>query len=332
MWYKEISKDSDVVISSRIRLARNIKGYKFPNIMTSNEKEELVNIISSKIDKDKYKLLKMSDIDDITKLSLVEQHIISKEFLNSKYGAIITNEDSSIVAMVNEEDHLRLQAFKAGFNIDSCYNKLQEFVDSLENKIEFAKSDKYGYITACPTNVGSGMRVSVLLHLPALARVGLLNKILDQAASIGVSVRGLYGENTNGDGYIYQISNQKTLGMSDENIISGIKAVITSIIEQEKKAREILLKNGNMHFEDEIYRAYGILKNARMIGEEEGLKLLSKVRLGVSIGLLNDVKLESVQKLMGDIAENTLKLIFKKDLTKQEELVNRAKYIREELN
>ena len=331
MWYNEVSKDSDVVISSRIRFARNIKGYSFPVIMSDKERKEIIDILEKSIDKKKYKLLKMQDIDDVTKLSLMEKHIISKEFVGDELGAIITNEDSSVVAMINEEDHLRIQAFSAGFNIDKCYEDLTCFTDSLGEKVEYIKNEKYGYITSCPTNVGSGMRVSVLLHLPALARVGLLNKLLDQAASIGVSVRGLYGENTSGDGYMYQISNQKTLGMSDENIISGIKAIITSIVEQERKAREVL-KNGNIQFEDEIFRAYGILKNSRLISQDEAVKLLSKVRLGVSIDMIKDVSLQKIQEIMINILSNTLKLNEKQDLSRQEELVKRAKYIREELN
>lgn len=331
MWYNEVSKDSDVVISSRIRFARNIKGYRFPVIMSDEERKDIINLLEGSIDKKKYNLLRMQDIDDITKLSLMEKHIISKEFVGDDVDAIITNSDSSVVAMVNEEDHLRIQAFSAGFDIDKCYQELIQFTDELGKKVEYIKNEKYGYVTSCPTNVGSGMRVSILLHLPALARVGLLNKLLDQAASIGVSVRGLYGENTSGDGYMYQISNQKTLGMSDENIISGIKAIITSIIEQERKAREVL-KNGNIQFEDEIFRAYGILKNSRVISQDEAVKLLSKVRLGVSIDMIKEISLKKIQEIMINILSNTLKLNEKQDLSRQEELVKRAKYIREELN
>ena len=330
MWFKEVAKDSDVVISSRIRFARDIKGYKFPVLMSDKEKNDLINFLKAKVDMKKYNFLEMKDIDDTTKLSLMEQHIISKEFVPNDLGAIITNEDSSIVAMINEEDHLRIQAFEPGFNIDKCYRKLEEFTDKLGEKVEYIKNDKYGYITSCPTNVGSGMRVSVMLHLPALARIGLLNKLLDQAASIGVSVRGLYGENTNSDGYMYQISNQKTLGMSDENIISGIKAIVTSIVEQERKAREVL-KDGNIQFEDEIFRAYGILKNARVISEEEALKLLSKVRLGVAIRMIDDIDLKRVQELMVNILTNTLKMLKKQDFSRQEELIARGNYLREVL-
>ena len=330
MWFKEVSKDSDVVVSTRIRYARNIKGYKFENILSDKEKEDIINLLDGKLDKGKYDLLRMSNIDDINKLSLMEQHIISKEFVPNEEGAIITNDDNSIVAMVNEEDHLRIQSFSAGFDIDNCYKKLKEFTDDLESKVEFIQNEKYGYITACPTNVGSGMRVSVLLHLPALARVGILNKLLDQAESIGLSVRGLYGENTSAYGHLYQISNRRTLGISDENIISTVKAIITSIVEQERKAREVLKKE-NMQFVDDVYRAYGILKNARLLSEDEAVKLLSKVRLAVAIGIIDDVKLETIQKLMVEILSNTLKLILKKDLPRQEELIERSKYIREEL-
>ncbi len=330
MWFSDVSKDSDVVVSSRIRFARSIKGYFFPNILTADQKREIIKLLEGKLKNTEYKVLKMADIDETTKLSLVEKHIISKEFFSEGAGAIITNDDSSLVTMINEEDHMRIQAFEAGFNVDKCYKKLQEFTNYIESKIEFAKNEKYGYITACPTNVGSGMRVSVLLHLPALARIGLLNKLLDQAASIGVSVRGLYGENTSGDGYMYQISNQKTLGMSDKDIISGIKAIVTSIIEQERKAREIL-KNDNIKFEDDIYRAYGILKNARILTEEEALKLLLNLRLGVSCKIIDNIELKKVQSVITDIRTNTLKTILKEDLSKQEENIKRAKYIREEL-
>ena len=330
MWFKEISKDSDVVISSRIRFARSIKGYNFPHILTTEKKKEIISLLEDKLKGTDYKVLKMSDIDDLSKLSLIEKHIISKEFLNETMGAIITNEDNSIVTMVNEEDHLRMQVFEAGFNVDKCYKKLQEFENSIESKIEFSKNDKYGYITACPTNVGSGMRVSVLLHLPALAKVGLLNKLLDQAASIGVSVRGLYGENTSGVGHLYQISNQKTLGMSDKDIISGIKAIITSIIEQERKAREILKKD-NIKFEDDVYRAYGILKNARIISEEEAVKLLLTLRLGITMDIIQDVKLEAVTSLHVDIRSYTLKTILKEDIEGREENIKRAEYIRKEI-
>ena len=331
MWFREISKDSDVVISTRLRFARTIDGYKFPNVMKKEEKQTLLNKINSSIDKKKYDFLKIDDIDETTLGSLVEEHLISKELLNLTDSAIIMNKDSSIVAMVNEEDHLRIQAFESGFDIDKCYNNLCEFTDSLENNIKFAINDKYGYITACPSNVGAAMRVSVLLHLPALAKLGLLSKIIDEATSMGLSVRGLYGENTSGYGHIYQISNRQTLGLSDKDIINKTKAIVTAIISQERKARNVLKEN-SIHLSDEIYRALGVLKNARIMSDDEAFKLLSKVRLGVAMKIVDGVSLEKIQSLMINTKENTLKTVLKEDLSREEEDIKRAEYIRGELS
>lgn len=331
MWFREISKDSDVVISTRLRFARTIDGFKFPNIMKKEEKQALLNKINSSIDKKKYDFLKIDDIDETTLGSLVEEHLISKELLNLTDSAIIMNKDSSIVAMVNEEDHLRIQAFGSGFDIDKCYNNLCEFTDSLENNIKFAINDKYGYITACPSNVGAAMRVSVMLHLPALAKLGLLSKIIDEATSMGLSVRGLYGENTSGYGHIYQISNRQTLGLCDRDIINKTKAIVTAIISQERKARNVLKEN-SIHLSDEIYRALGVLKNARIMSDDEAFKLLSKVRLGVSMEIVDGVSLEKIQSLMINTKENTLKTVLKEDLSREEEDIKRAEYIRGELS
>ena len=331
MWFREISKDSDVVISTRLRFARTIDGFKFPNVMKKDEKQALLNKINSSIDKKKYDFLKIADIDDTTLGSLVEEHLISKELLNLTDSAIIMNKDSSIVAMVNEEDHLRIQAFGSGFDIDKCYNNLCEFTDSLENNIKFAINDKYGYITACPSNVGAAMRVSVMLHLPALAKLGLLSKIIDEATSMGLSVRGIYGENTSGYGHIYQISNRQTLVLSDRDIINKTKAIVTAIISQERKARNVLKEN-SIHLSDEIYRALGVLKNARIMSDDEAFKLLSKVRLGVSMEIVDGVSLEKIQYLMINTKENTLKTVLKEDLSREEEDIKRAEYIRGELS
>lgn len=331
MWFREISKDSDVVISTRLRFARTIEGYKFPNIMKKEEKRALLSKINSSIDKKKYDFFKTDDIDETTLGSLVEEHLISKELLNLTDSAIIMNKDSSIVAMVNEEDHLRIQSFESGFDIDKCYNNLCEFTDSLENNIKFAINDKYGYITACPSNVGAAMRVSVMLHLPALAKLGLLSKIIDEATSMGLSVRGLYGENTSGYGHIYQISNSQTLGLSDKDIINKTKAIVNVIISQERKARSVLKEN-SIHLSDEIYRALGLLKNARIMSDDEAFKLLSKVRLGVSMNMVDSVSLEKIQALMINTKENTLKTVLKEDLSREDEDIKRAEYIREELS
>lgn len=330
MWYNDKGKDYDVVISTRVRFARNIAEYKFPNIMSSKEKNNVIEKIGSSVDSSKYKILKMKDIDEITQESLKEKHLISKEFIGNINGAIITNDDNSIVSMINEEDHLRIQSFGAGFCTRECYQKLKEFTDELNEKVKFAENDNYGYLTSCPSNVGSGMRVSVMLHLPALAKLGLLNKLFSQATDIGMSVRGMYGENSSGSGNLFQISNGRTLGMTNENIISNLEAVITTIIEQERKARSVIKKNDYL-MEDEVYRAYGILKYSRSISVDEALSLLSKVRLGISMQYINNIRLEQVTTLMVDVQDNSLQLILKETI-ENDENIKRAEYIRKEMN
>ena len=330
MWFREISKDSDVVISTRLRFARNVNGHKFPSLMNKKEKQDLLLKLNKSIDKNKFDFFYVENIDEITLGSLVEEHLISKELVSLTDTGIIMNKEANLVAMLNEEDHLRIQSFESGFNIDKCYKNLCDFTDLLKNNIEFAVSDKYGYITACPTNIGAAMRVSVMLHLPALSKLGLLSKIIDEATSMGLSVRGLYGENTSGYGHIYQISNRQTLGLSDIDIINKTKAVVAAIIAQERKARNVLREN-SIYLSDEIYRALGILKNARMISDEESLKLLSKVRLGVAMQIVDEVTLEKIQSLMIDTSTNTLKTVLKDDLSKEEEEIKRAEYIRREL-
>ena len=329
MWYNDKGKDYDVVISTRVRFARNIAEYKFPNIMSSKEKNNVIEKIGSSIDSSKYKILKMKDIDEITQESLKEKHLISKEFVANINGAIITNDDNSIVSMINEEDHLRIQSFGAGFCTRDCYQKLKEFTDELNEKVEFSENDNYGYLTSCPSNVGSGMRVSVMLHLPALAKLGLLNKLFSQVNDIGMSVRGMYGENTTGSGNLFQISNGRTLGMTNENIISNLEAVITTIIEQERKARNVIKKNDYL-MEDEVYRAYGILKYSRSISVEEALNLLSKVRLGISMEYIKDIALEKITSLMLDVQDNSLQLILKQTIENDGD-IKRAEYIRKEM-
>lgn len=326
MWYKKISKDSDVVVSSRVRFARNISGYKFPGILSCYELNKIIELIEKNIDKSKYKIFKMSDIDEITQISLKEKNLISKELLKNTYGAIVVNDDNSLICMVNEEDHLRIQVFEAGFNIEKCYKKILDFSKELEQKIDFSKSYEYGYLTTCPTNVGSGMRVSVMLHLPALKKVGMISEVLEQVSSIGFSVRGIYGENSNSIGNMYQISNRKTLGMTDKEIIENLKTVIVSVIESERKARNLLKKD--ISFIDEVYRAYGILKNARVVSSIEAMKLLSVIRLGVAADILKEVNLDTVQSLMIEIHSNTLKLITKQNYDEDGEDIIRANYIR----
>lgn len=332
MKYTDDSKDFDVAISTRVRIGRNLKDYKFPHMMESAEATEVLNLIEEVINKKEYSFLRLENIDKMNLYSLVEKHLISPDFANYTEAAIIENKDESLVTMVNEEDHLRMQAFASGFNVDECYKKVKEFENKLSQKLEFAKSDKYGYLTSCPTNVGTAMRVSVLLHLQGLASIGRLEDILNQVRDIGLSVRGLYGENTSGFGNMYQISNQKTLGLTEEEIINKVSLVVSSIIEQERMARKILLKKKKGDFEDKLFRAYGILKYARRLNQEEVYKLLSTLRIGISLGYFENLKLSKIQNLLDLTKSNTFKTILKEDIDEKDEEFKVSEFIRKELD
>lgn len=332
MKYINDSKDFDVAISTRVRIARNLKDFKFPHMLEEKDANKVLSVIEKAVNKNEYNFLRTENIDEANLYSLVEKHLISPDFVNYNDTAIIENKDESLVAMVNEEDHLRMQAFASGFNVDECYKKVKDFENKLSEKLEFAKSAKYGYLTSCPTNVGTAMRVSVLLHLQGLASVGRLEDILNQVRDIGLSVRGLYGENTSGFGNMYQISNQKTLGLSEEDIINKVSLVVSSIIEQEKMARDILLKRKKVEFEDKIYRAYGTLKYARKLSQDEVYKLLATLRIGTSMGYFDKITLAKIQDLMDNTKSNTFKIIIKEDVDKKDEERKIAEYIRKELD
>ena len=320
-----MEKYEDVVITTRIRLARNVKGYRFTNNMSDRQKQELLEYIKENL-KDKYNILELDNIDDVTKKSLVEKHIISKELLLNNGTAIILDEKNGISTMINEEDHFRIQAFQNAFDIDKAYENIVNVDNYISSKIEYAYTKDYGYITACPTCLGTGMRVSVMLHLPALEKIGALEKIFNEISNLGISIRGIYGENTNGDGSIYQISNQKTLGIKEEDIIEQVKQVTKYIVKQERKAREIL-KN-KLQIKDEVMRSYGIAKYATMISQEEAMQLLSNIAMGINMDYIKDVSLEQIRELIENIGINTLRKNMKDNFSKEEENIKRAEYIK----
>lgn len=319
---------NDVVLSTRIRFARNIKGYRFPYNMIDKQKKEVLNYIKDRV-KDKYSVLELNNIDEVTKKSLFETHVISKELLNGNNSALIMDEEKNITTMINEEDHLRIQAFADGFDIDKAYENITSFDNYLESKLEYAYNENYGYITACPTCIGTGMRVSVMLHLPALEKIGALNKIFNEITNLGISVRGMYGENTNGEGAIYQISNQKTLGISEEDIVEQVKQVTKYIVKQERKAREIL--KDKIEVKDDIYRSYGILKNAYIMSKKEAMRLLSNIRMGINMNEIKDINLSNVDKIIKNIGKNTLRKNMKEHFSREQENVKRAEYIRKNI-
>lgn len=329
MWYYNVADDS-IVISSRVRFARNLKEYKFPVAMTKKEAEEVIELSQNLLDK-KTNLIKLSLLDDLTLNSLVERHLVSKEFLLDKAKkALLLNEDCSLSIMINEEDHLRIQGFASGNDVKKAYDIAKEAESKIGEKLEYAESDKFGYLTACPTNVGSGLRVSVMLHLPALTKLGYISKLLQDVATFGITIRGMYGENTAARGDVYQVSNQKTMGYTDEEIIVNVEKIVASIVKQEKKARTILMED-RIYFEDKVMRALGTLKYARRIDTKEAEKNISLVRLGISSGIIKDVDKNLIQKLSVDIYPNMLQLELKQNMEEATRDIERAKYIREAL-
>ena len=298
-WYLQSGKDSDVAISTRIRLARNLNGFKF-NLNSKNEIDRLENKIKDNVFAIGYglKFFKLKDMDDITKMSLVEKNLISPEFALEKneIGSILINDEENICIMIGEEDHLRLQFFSSGLDLKNTLNLAIEVDKKIEEIFGYSINKKYGYLTSCPSNVGTGLRASVMVHLPALSKTKNVKKILETISNFGISIRGIYGENTQSTGDMYQISNSQSIGLTEEEIIKNIEIIVQRIIEQERKARRILAESG-IETEDEIYRDYGILTNCRKISSNETRKILSNIKMGVDLGILKELTDLQVQKL-----------------------------------
>lgn len=331
-WYLQSGKESDVVISTRIRLARNIKDIKFVNKYSKEDAKKVIEIMKQSIPNIGYglKVIELENLDDITKLSLVEKHIISPDnALNkNKMGAIAINEEENICIMINEEDHLRIQILSSGLELANSLNLAIEIDKKIEEAVGYAFNDKYGFLTSCPTNVGTGLRASVMVHLPALTKTGNIRKILEVVNGFDMNIRGVYGEGTNMQGNMYQISNKQTLGISEEETIKNIKIITEKIIEQERLARKILAKD-NINLEDRVYRAFGIISNCKKINSKECNNLLSEIRLGTDLGIikeLTDLKVNkldiytkpaTMQKYLGQVYDSNDRDIKRAEIIKQ---------------
>ena len=300
-WYLQNGKESDVVISTRVRLSRNIKGIPFITRASKDELKEVYDKMKEITPSLGYnlKFLSLDDMDSITKQSLVEKHLISPDFAKTKmpYTAIIINDEENICIMVNEEDHIKLQVFTSGLDIDNLLNLAIEIDEKIESLVQYSYHEKYGFLTACPTNVGTGLKISTLVHIPALQMTGNLNKMLNIINNLGMNVRGLYGEGSKAEGDVYQVSNNQTLGITEKEIAKNLNLLAQKIIDQERLARKYLSKN-SLKLEDEVYRSYGILVNARRLSEEETIDLLSKVKLGTDLGIIKELNDKKIRELM----------------------------------
>jgi protein arginine kinase len=330
------NNELDVVLSTRVRLARNLKNIPFPVKMEKEQSKKVVSQIKGTLfDISDEKELKFSFIDinsktTVERQAMVERHIISPDLMeyNTECGVVV-NESNNISIMINEEDHLRIQCLNQSLRLKESWHTCVEIDEMLDDKLEIAYSQKYGYLTSCPTNVGTGMRTSVMMHLPALTISGYIKNILESCSKIGIVVRGIYGENTNALGNIFQISNQVTLGQTEDEIISGVGNIVSQIIAQERYLRSELYKQNTYRFEDKIFRSYGLFTNARVLPSEEAFKLLSDVRLGVYMGLIKGISEEVLDKILTLIQSANLQQYSGRLLNPEERDIRRAEIIKE---
>lgn len=329
MWYTEFGNAGDVVLSSRVRLARNIKGIPFGERMKDSDAEKVITLCRGALSD--MKCIDISVMSDAEKQALTEQHIISPD-MAAKRGkcAILFNDPSDICVMLCEEDHIRIQAMSAGFDLDGCMKRADEVDDALESKADYGFDESFGYLTCCPTNVGTGLRASVMLHLPALTESGKIGGIIRSLSKLGMTVRGMYGEGSKAVGNIYQLSNQITLGTSESETIDKLKQLTEEVIQQERKASREIYERNKLTAEDKAMRAFGILTNARLLSSNEALNLFSEVRWGINLGIIKNINLCSLSEIFYDtMPGNMVKKYNLTDPTERD--IKRAELFREGL-
>jgi len=335
-WMQGGGPEAEIVISSRVRAARNIKGSPFSCLASERENKGVLDKINAvtagKEDFASFSFLPMDDISELEKQALVEKHLISP-FLarESSCGALLISQDEAVGIMINEEDHLRIQSILPGFCLEEAWQEAQRFDDRLEKELEYAFDERYGYLTACPTNVGTGLRASVMLHLPALIMTGQINRFLGALAQVGLTVRGLYGEGTEIVGNLVQVSNQVTLGHTEEEIISNMGSLINQVIEQELNARQALLDKKRAELADKAWRALGLLKYAQVLSSQEAIELLSDLRLGYDLGLIKAVDHKLLNELLVLIRPGCLQLLAGRELDNSERNLERPIRVKETL-
>lgn len=332
-WYKEHGPDQDVVISTRVRFARNIKNYKFPHLLNGEETSELINIIVGavqKLDPMSFHLVELNSLNLTDKQSLAERHLISPQLINSQQNkCLLINQDEYLSVLILDEDHLRIQAINAGFNPDQAFQQAKNLAVALESVLDIVYDQEFGYLTACPTNVGTGLRISALLHVPGLEHLNQLKYMIESLRRSGFTVRGYYGEGSSEQGQMLQISNQITLGKTDQDIVNQFKTILSVFIKQEREARKHWYENEQIKLQDKIHRSKAILSNAYLIGHEEAFNCLSDVRLGRALdfagfpdytdilSLIYVIGVGSIQKKEGQILNGEQRDIARAKLLKK---------------
>jgi len=335
-WMREEGPDRDIVFSSRIRLARNLGSQPFPMLATNQQSAEVLDQVSRVLSNKElrsignFRLIGLKDLNELQKRVLVEKHLISPNLANeSRNGAVILSDNESCSIMVNEEDHLRIQCLRPGFQIREAWELADRIDNIFESEMEYAFDEKRGYLTSCPTNVGTGLRASVMMHLPALVITQQINRLLSAITQVGLAVRGLYGEGSEAMGNLFQISNQITLGQSEDEILDNLYRVAKQIIAHERAARQKMLAESKTRLIDRVNRSYGILCNAYIIDSKEAAQRLSDIRLGMDLGLINTkVTREITDELIVMTQPGFLQQLAGGKLSSDERDVQRAELIR----
>ena len=326
----------DIAVTTRVRLARNIAGIPYPAKMNAAQASELIKKVWDAFDasplKKELRLLNMNEISELEKKSLIEKHLISSELCASKIpsAAIISN-DENISVMINEEDHLRIQVFCEGLDTEKAYDTAKKIETLLSEKLTFDLDSEFGYLTSCPTNAGTGLRASVMLHLPAVSAAQQVNPLLKWAANLGMTVRGLYGEGSKASGALYQLSNQITLGTSEEDILSRFNAAACSLISEERRLSAQLVENSRYEITDKCLRSLGILKNAYMISSSEAMNLVSNVCMGANAGIIKNIDHSSLRRAMFSSMPATL-ILENGNSAPEERDIKRAQMLQSSLN
>ncbi|HBC25856.1 MAG TPA: protein arginine kinase [Ruminococcaceae bacterium] len=333
-WYEKSGKEADVVVSTRVRLARNLQEYPFPVKMNDGQRKKVEEAVktalldgNSAIAKD-FRFVSMEDISQNEAVSLVERHLVSPEFISEARGrGLLLTQDETVSIMINEEDHLRIQVLHEGLDLEEAYETVDRIDTLLNERLHFAFDEELGYLTQCPTNLGTGMRASLMLHLPALQESGAMGRVSASLSKLGLAIRGIYGEGTQPVGALYQLSNQVTLGLSEKAAIDNLKSIAEQLIGQERAARENLVKN--LEIQDGICRSVGVLRNARMLSSNEFMRLISNVRMGVAANLIKNISYDTINSLIVQVQPATIMLA--KKMTPAERDALRAKIVSERL-
>lgn len=329
-WYIGEGDHNDIVISTRIRIARNLADYPFPVRLDNKSKIEVNEKIRDALDgKENLTYTELKTLTRSQIVSLAERHLISPEFAsNSDARALLMSDNEDISIMLCEEDHIRIQVMKSGLALKEAYELADKIDTEINQSLKYAFDEKLGYLTQCPTNLGTGMRASVMLHLPALTAKGQIGSLASTVSKLGLTIRGAYGEGMSAMGDLYQLSNQVSLGISEKSAIDNLKTITLQLAAQERAAREEASKS--IETEDAVFRAYGILKLARILSTKEFMSLISKVRLGAVLGMIK-TDLKTINELMVSMQPATINAFVGKTLSLEERDVERAKIVRERL-